>query len=236
MGDYVGAREMVDEALQIWQSLDEVGGVAVALERQGRIALAVGQHQHATAAFSEARDLFRALGRASSLVVPIALELAWSLQAQGDHDRAEALYEEVLVESRTLGDSHTVALALHGLARLRSAHGDVDRAVTLLHECLSLLGPLRDLRCAPSCLEELAFVLSDRGAPAAVARMLSAAEGLREFRGRPRRRHEQEAHDRATARLRLRADEESLNAAWAEGRAMDLDQAVAYAIAEGVPS
>ncbi len=236
LGDYAGAREMVDEALRIWQTLDDVGGIAVALERQGRIALAVGQHQQATAAFSEARDLFRALGRASSLVVPIALELAWSLQAQGDHDRAEALYEEVLVESRTLGDSHTVALALQGFAGLRSAHGDIERAVTLLHESLSLFGPLRDIRCAPSCLEELAFVLADSGAPATVARILSAAEGLREFRGRPRRRHEQEAHDRVMAKLKLRADEASLDAAWAEGRAMDLDQAVAYAIADGVPS
>ena len=236
LGDYPAATPMVEEALRIWRELDDSYGIAVALERQGRLALPTGRLHDATAALSEARDGFLSLGRASSLNVPIALEVAWAHHAEGHTDRAEPFYQEALSESRALGDSHSVALAIQGIARLRSAADDTEGAVTLLHESLSLFGPLNDIRCAPFCLLDLAVVLCERGDASTVVRLLAAAETLRASRGRPPRRQEAEVRDRTLARVRERLDATAFGKAWEDGRAMGLVEAISFALRDGRPT
>jgi hypothetical protein len=73
------------------------------------------------------------------------------------------------------------------------------------------------------------------GDPAAVrraARLFGAAEALREAIGTPFARVEQEAHRRRLSRVRALLGEEAFAAAWAEGRAMTVEQAMADALNE----
>ena len=140
------------------------------------------------------------------------------------------LHDEALAEARARGDSHAVAYALRGLARLRRTQGSDEQAVALLRESLALLEPLRDVRCAQMCLEDLAGVLCEHGRPADVARLFAAAEALRELMGKPLTQAQLVTHDRDVAIVERRLDPESFATAWAEGRAMTLEQAIAYAL------
>jgi molybdopterin-guanine dinucleotide biosynthesis protein len=61
---------------------------------------------------------------------------------------------------------------------------------------------------------------------------VAAAEALRELMGRSLTPAQLAAHDRDVATARKRLDPESFAAAWAEGRTMTLEQAIAYALNE----
>jgi hypothetical protein len=72
----------------------------------------------------------------------------------------------------------------------------------------------------------------DRTAAAAVraARLLAAAEALRDSLRLSLRAYEREDLEYAMTFARTHLDKEALGAAWAEGTAMTLEQAVAYAM------
>jgi predicted ATPase/DNA-binding SARP family transcriptional activator/DNA-binding CsgD family transcriptional regulator len=74
-----------------------------------------------------------------------ALEgMGWHSQFQGDLDRADATYGEMLAVSRELGDRENVATALNSLGILAVTRGDNERASTLLEENLSVLQELKE--------------------------------------------------------------------------------------------
>ena len=78
--------------------------------------------------------------KAASLVWVRALEgMGMLTQAQGDTERAEAAYEEMLKLSRDLGDKGDVATALNSLGALAAARGDNERARSLLEENMAVL-------------------------------------------------------------------------------------------------
>ena len=72
-----------------------------------------------------------------------------------------------------------------------------------------------------------------RGQPATAeraARLFGAAEGLLEATGGGLAAADEAERDRYVALTREQLDESAFGAAWAEGRAMTMEQAVAYAL------
>jgi hypothetical protein len=68
------------------------------------------------------------------------------------------------------------------------------------------------------------------GARRRAARLFGTAEALREAIGAPLQPSEQEPYRRQVSRVQDLIGEELLAAAWAEGRAMTLDEAIDYAL------
>jgi tetratricopeptide (TPR) repeat protein len=82
---------------------------------------------------------------AASPVRVKALEgMGWLTQLQGDTERAEPTYEEMLELSRELGDKGNVATALNSLGTLALTRGDSERAKALLEENLEVLRELEE--------------------------------------------------------------------------------------------
>jgi predicted ATPase/DNA-binding SARP family transcriptional activator/DNA-binding CsgD family transcriptional regulator len=74
-----------------------------------------------------------------------ALEgMGWLVQAQGDHERARATYQEMLELSRELGDKGNVATALNSLGTVAAQQGDNERARALLQENLEVIEELEE--------------------------------------------------------------------------------------------
>jgi hypothetical protein len=87
-----------------------------------------------------------------------------------------------------------------------------------------------DKRRVAGPLEDLAKIACTQGKPERAARLFGAAEALREAIGNPLSVREREDHDRDVDAVREGLVQETFAAAWAEGRAMTLDQAIAYAL------
>jgi hypothetical protein len=66
--------------------------------------------------------------------------------------------------------------------------------------------------------------------PERTARLLGAAEALRAAIGLPLPPAERPDYERTVAAARAQLDEAAFATAWAQGRAMSLDQLVAYAL------
>jgi hypothetical protein len=75
-------------------------------------------------------------------------------------------------------------------------------------------------------LERLAAAVVSQQQPKRAAHLLAAAEGLRDANGVPLPTADCAEHERSVAAV----GEEAFADAWAEGRALSLDQAVEYAL------
>ncbi len=145
---------------------------------------------------------------------------------QGDYTRADALFEESLALNRASGYTHSIAVNLTnlGLNALNQGHAATARAH--LQESLVRVRDLGDKIGIAYNLQGMAGVAALHAQPERVARLWGAAEALREVIGAPR----QSEDEQAVARARAQLDEAAWQAAWAEGRAMSLEQAIAYAL------
>src|SRR6185437_5432716 len=109
---------------------------------------------------------------------------------------------------------------------------EFGQAMTLLLEALSLSRGIGAREQVANLLENIAHLALALGDPLRAARLGGAAEGLREAIGQPLTPGERGDHDRAIAALRAVLGEAAFAAAWAEGRALPLDEAIALALAE----
>jgi hypothetical protein len=107
--------------------------------------------------------------------------------------------------------------------------------VAHLRECLIGLRETRQWIGIPDRLDTLARVTARLGRPDRAARMLGAAEALREVMGmRAFARsadYQRTDYEDVLAATRAALGDEAFASAWAEGRMMTVEDAVAYALA-----
>ena len=108
---------------------------------------------------------------------------------------------------------------------LREAHARLGEALTLSRE-------VRKQGLTLACLESIACVAGGRGEAARAARLLEAAEALREAWGIPRWPHDGAIVEPRLTKARASSEAEAWEAAFAEGGAMTLEKAVTHALEE----
>jgi len=107
------------------------------------------------------------------------------------------------------------------------AEGDQAGTQSLLAEALAICRRRGDKRVAAECLIATAALAASFADPARAARLCGAAEGLRETTGATPSPLERLLEQRHLSSI---LEGESLRADWEKGHALDLDQAVAYAL------
>ena len=112
---------------------------------------------------------------------------------------------------------------------MTQARGQVAQARALLRESLSYARE-RDVYLAVEVVESLAGVVAAGGAGDIAARLWGAASAVRGVEGWPLPPVVRADYDRDVAAARTQFGETAFAAAWAEGRAMTLEQAIAYAL------
>jgi hypothetical protein len=111
------------------------------------------------------------------------------------------------------------------------------QAVDLYRQCLTLCRPLGDRISLAQALEGLASCACPRQEFHRAARLYGAAERLREaasVSARPLAAGDRSSYDRDQALVRSALGVAAVTAAWAEGRALTVDQAVELAL--GTPA
>ncbi|MDZ7801739.1 MAG: tetratricopeptide repeat protein [Trueperaceae bacterium] len=150
---------------------------------------------------------------------------------QSDHARAEGLYREGLALHRTLGNQRGAAITLGNLGFVAHREGKVEEAAALLLESIALKHHLGDEIGLAYCFAGLAAVLCDDGAYVLAARLLGTAEGLIRTHAVQLDAADRTDHAACVARCRTNLGDEAYAAAADEGRAMEIDAAVATALA-----
>jgi tetratricopeptide (TPR) repeat protein len=205
-GDFLRAAAYLEEGLALARAIGDQRHVGWTLHRLGRVTQGMGDSERAAALGAQSVDVLRRLGEPLGLIAAL-IGAGIAAQLRGDAARATALCGEAVALLRDGGDRKSLG-----------------------HECLRLLRELGTRLNVADCYERLVWVAHARGQPEQAARLLGAAEALRAATGTPLAPVRRGDHDAVVAAVRAALDEATLAAAWAQGQALSLEEAAAYAL------
>jgi len=231
VGDYARARPLLEESLALRTELSDRWGIADTQNALGVLARYQGDYTRAAALHEDSVAIFRDLGTKGRLAQSLRW-LALVAHDQGDYDRTTALLNDVLSLYQELGMEGGVARTLGDLGLVAQSQGDTRRAKVLFGESLSRLAATGDEWRISWCLERLARLTKTEESPERAARLIGAAERLRERIDAPVARPSQDDYDGTVAAVRERLGESTFKRICVEGRTMTVDQAVEYALKE----
>jgi len=246
-GRFAAAHAALDEALEVATRIGAKLTAARACAGLGRLCQAEGRADEAAGFFDKSIIAAR---RAGAWYILLRSLLGRSETCGEDLDEARKHLEQALDVGRKVVDKQGLARVLQQLGVIARQQGNDERAGSLHHEALAMAQDAGDSRGLKVSLVALAGLAVMQGRPSAAARLFGAAHtfGGATMAGPPPglgrspkknllARAEQglapgNCHccrndDVDTARNQL--SDEEFRVAWAEGAAMSMDEAVAYA-------
>jgi predicted ATPase/DNA-binding SARP family transcriptional activator len=231
LGEFETARPILEEFLAATRAAGYRGWSIYPLAALGRNLLGSGDLARARALFEEALEISRETGQVHRTIDYLA-DLAAIARCERAFETARSLYEESLVVWREQGRTERPFHMLVGLGDLSWESGDLAAAHAFYQEALTLRRRTPHKECLAECLEGLAGVAAGQGREERAARLLGAAEALRDAGGAVILPHRRPAFERLLADVRTALGEEAFAAAWAAGRALSLEEAIALALEE----
>lgn len=227
-GDLDQARGRLDEALALGRAIGSPFTTSLTVGLMGRVAYALGDADRALRLFEEALAESTSAG-VESFVVWWLAGRADALAAGGDVEAALASLKKGLALARAGAHDSNTAACLDRLGRLARRRGDEATAALHAGEALRLRVAAREAGAVPDSLESLAGLATMQESPQRSARLLAAAQALRETGPYARGAIENNSCDGDLARARASLGA-AFDAAWAEGYAMGAEEAVDYAL------
>jgi DNA-binding CsgD family transcriptional regulator len=237
VGRYAEARVLFEESLALCRKLGDRRGTAYALEYLGLTRWMEGAYAEAGPLLAEGLTVFLELGDHEGIAYALD-SVGYEAVARGELERGQDAQERSLAIARRLGDRRGISRAVSCLGEIATARGDCAAGRARYEEALTLTGELGDRWWTMLCLEGLAGVAVCEGQPEGAARLLGAAERVREAIGAALPAHFRSRRASTAAAARRAVGDARFAAAVAEGRRMRPEQAVdgAPAPATGHPS
>jgi tetratricopeptide (TPR) repeat protein len=215
---------------------------AAVLRELGMMFVLGGNYERSAAVLEESLRLVDQIGDSSGLAYNCFFSGALAY-AQGNLTRAEECWDAGLTLFRQLRDPWMIATSLVHLGIVALDWADRRRAERYLAESLKLLQELGDRWQTTLALEVCAGLVAAREyhppdaehAGRRAVQLFGAVEMLREMLGAPLLRLYHDHRQRGVAAARAHLDQVSFDEAWAAGRTLTLEQAVAYVL-EVVPA
>ena len=201
------------------------------LHTLGEIECALGNIEKAAIYYEEALATGRKLGHKRAVVG--ALDgLGKVAYDRGDYARARASYEEALQVAEELGQKSEFAIALdNDLAELAADERKFDEARRLCINSLRNSQEVSDKESIPTALSIFAWLcFASAGQAEAAAQLFGAVEGIRETLRIALSPRQRAGHEHRVATTRDALDQKVFAAAWARGKAMSIDEAIAYVL------
>jgi predicted ATPase/class 3 adenylate cyclase len=202
-----------------------------ALTLRGMLALAQERVSDALQPFEEALQICRD-EEAGWLLATSLLNLGTAAIHAGQFERAETLLGEAADRYRDLGDQHFGARVLEQKGYLALVSGDVAEGRSHFVASVAAFRDLDDRWGLSEGLEGLSAILAAQGEPFRAARLAGTAEALRQELGVALYPFDAAITRRYLDSARVSVDPQAWTAAWEEGRAMPLDEAVAHVLVE----
>ncbi len=222
-GDYAAAERQHDEALGLFDRAGTSADVAACLNNLGNVALDQGRRSAAAKRYEHGLRLLTA-PRDEALIALMEHNLALAVY-QREPDRAIGLLEQSLARQEALGDEHAAARTRTSLGLAFLAKGDRQAAATHQRAAALVQASLGDRVGLSHSLEGLAASIAESGQARRAARLMGAAEAIRELIGLPLTQDD-DAYHRALAALRAGLDQPTLTREWAEGKSAPPRQSI----------
>jgi predicted ATPase/DNA-binding CsgD family transcriptional regulator/Tfp pilus assembly protein PilF len=234
-GDYEGAKELLEESLALSREADDKVKIVDALLQLGGVMDAQGDRARAKEIYKEGIALCREVDYTYRLP-DFLYSLGYMLLLEGDYERATTLNEEAATLFRERGYKGNLQYALDNLGWAALLQGDHERARVYYEKSLVLCKELGDKMIASESLEGLTCISAAEGEAERAARLFGAGEALREAVGYPHTPEEDAWREPYLDTTRSQLGEAAWEGALAQGQAMELEEAIEYALSEGSPS
>jgi predicted ATPase/class 3 adenylate cyclase/DNA-binding CsgD family transcriptional regulator len=222
------ATTLVSDILALRKSLGGTLGVAEMFGVLGIVAVEQGLVERGKLLTEESLAIARELGQPDVMVRELN-NLGVIERGLGNYARAAALLEEGLALCQELGDTTAAGRVLGNLGIVARALAQYDRASGYLAESLPLSHESGDTINLLWNLHHIAMVMALQGQLGRAVHLLAAIDDQYKTMGVPRPRDEDQSYAVLLADLRSRMSDEAFSTAWAAGRAMSFEAAIAAA-------
>ena len=151
-----------EEALALFQQVQDKWGMALALSVLGQAYLLRHDYAGACSRFEEGLALFRETGDKWGIGIPL-LNWGYTDSIQGNPEAARARLEESIAMHRDVGERTMRSLTLNVLAQLVQQQGDYQQAAALYGESLDLLRKMGMEESAADVIHNLAYLAQAQG-------------------------------------------------------------------------
>lgn len=228
-GEMDTASILFERCVAIWKDLGDSADIARALSNLANVTKLRGEYERASLLYDECLTMFRKAGDSAGV--------AWTLNYQGDvaRERADLIAARVFCEQslaafRQLRDGWGIASALSDLAGLSCDQGNDAEARRLYGESIEMFRELGHKRGIARALECLAVSAAAQSNAEQSLHLAGAAAALRQRLGAPLGMAEQPRLEKALEFARRRLGSAASLAAWMQGWAMPVEQAVREAL------
>lgn len=229
VGDFSQAQMWLEQGLPLCAQYGTPRDHAATLAFMGHTARSLERFDEAAQRYQAALTIYRE--QHNDVGIAWALfDLGMAARDRGKIDEALALHEQSLALFRKAGYRWGIAWTLWNLGVLAHRRGEDIAARERFSESLELYRALDDRRGVAQSLEGLAAVLFAAGRLRESARVLSAADALREGLGAPLARSDRQEYDRTLKSLKAALSSGDFNEEWRLGRTLDADAAVQMAL------
>ena len=227
--DYDRARSTIEESVALWREQGDLWGLAEALQYLGLVAYRLGDYKKAYSLTEESLTIRRRLGDKQSIAYSVHNLGVFTL-AQGDTDRARPFFMQDLVLFQEVGDRSGTALALQYQGLLALLQNDDVQAQTFLEQGLALARETGPRWFSGNYMLWMAGIAVNRGQLERATRLCSAAKDKLANSASFWDAFERGYYERIVGLARTSLGEEAFALAEAEGKAMTIEQAIAYAL------
>jgi predicted ATPase/DNA-binding SARP family transcriptional activator len=236
-GNYLLADDHANEILSIGRRFGNLSLIDRGLLSLGELALIQGKYQEALERFEENLAYFRKKDLREYIARSLYY-LGLTAGVYGNFEQASQLCNEALNMSREILYTDIRELSLDELGKIAFTRGEYDLAQAYFEEALGISGSgltlflHRDPKMIT--LEALAYLLIAQDQMERAAQLLGATETWHQRFYKTRIPGEGEVREAHQAAVRAALGEATFAAAWEAGKAMTLEQAVAYAKLESI--
>ncbi len=220
------AAHLLQESLALFRAVGDTTATAYVLFYLARAMLGQGDLVRARALLEESLPLYREAGHKLGMAYALGF-LGQIVFQQGEVGMADALFNESIQLHRAMGDRRGESRSLLHWAHLGVYQQDYAAARSRYEESLTLSQALGHKGLIAAGLKGLAVVATAQGLPIASVRLWGAAETVDQDSAVSLPLVLRASVEQAQARARSYLGEQAFTQAWAEGRRMSPEQALA---------
>ncbi|TMD56258.1 MAG: tetratricopeptide repeat protein, partial [Chloroflexi bacterium] len=226
-GEYASACTLYEEGLAMNRELGNKRGIAHSLSQLAKaLFVSQGDPARVRSLLEECLALSKEVGFKEGIAAAKCLFGQLALD-QGDLANARSLVEESVALYKEMGHRFGTAEALSVLGKVVTAQGNYAAARALYEESLAISGELGEKWVIAVSLVRLGEVVAAQQKLAWAAQLWGAADALRDAIGVPIPPVELADYERSLSAARVHLGERAFAAAWAQGRAMSPERALA---------
>jgi tetratricopeptide (TPR) repeat protein len=225
-GDQTSMRIYQAECELLYRALDDTWGIAYSLLCKS---LDTDHQADAEALLEESQALFRRVGDRWG-VGATRNNLGLAAFVRGDYEQAQRIMEDSLARGPEFGNRASAGSTYINLGYVAHGQGDLAKMRACFAESLRICWEVGDRSGIADSLGGIGGAAAMAGQLLRAARLFGASDALLDTIGQVRDVAYAAVYERFVAAVRAQLDEATFAAAYAAGRAMTPEQAIAYAL------